>query len=587
VPVGGTLVLKGKNFRSGAANNRVFLSRATDGKSVRVRPKKASKTRIELVVPSTVTKFLIGGKATRFQISIFTKVLGPKTKKSRSPIILPAGSTPAPGGGGGSVPGATAADCDADGLPNNVDTDDDNDLLGDAQEAKLGTDPCKADSDGDGIEDGYEYFSALDLNGNAVPYPGARPFPNPLDGTDALKDFDRDGLTDLEEFLAWVKTGNHVLPLNYSAGKLSTDGVANDGNRDADGDGLTNVTELAKAQDALFNPARRPDIDGLMQLDFLNNDTDGDTIGDGADDNDHDGLSNLEEITAGDDGRTTDPEDPRSGSPDCDGDGQPNSVDGDDDNDGLPDATDRGAGLSQCNKDTDGDGVEDGYEYYAARDLNGNANPYPGTRPFPNALDGSDAGKDFDGDGMTSKEEFAAWNLYGGRVLPAASGQSFPYSDGNQTSTAPANAGGNDFDGNSKLTDDEKDADNDGLANWLEMAHGPAGNWTMPNGTPCPTVGNTGPNAGKWPTIYSDCGGGRIPNADTFRQVVGYPWDFTLDYLAPDSDGDGVNDLNDDQDHDGISNLQEITAGSDTFFTDPQDPCDPNPESPSCPQHAG
>src|SRR3954451_24331822 len=102
VPVGGTLVLKGKNFRSGAKNDRVFLSRVSDGKAVRVRPKKASKTRIELVVPSTVTNFLVGGKATRFQVAVFTKVLGPKTKKTRSPIILPAGSSPV-------APGAPAA----------------------------------------------------------------------------------------------------------------------------------------------------------------------------------------------------------------------------------------------------------------------------------------------------------------------------------------------------------------------------------------------------------------------------------------------------------------------------------------------
>src|SRR4051794_5332151 len=131
VPVGGTVVLKGKNFRSGAKNDRVFLSRVSDGKAVRVRPKKASKTRIELVVPSTVTNFLVGGKATRFQVAVFTKVLGPKTKKTRSPIILPAGSSPAAPGtpgapGAPGTPGAPGSstgpaltpppppDCDAD-----------------------------------------------------------------------------------------------------------------------------------------------------------------------------------------------------------------------------------------------------------------------------------------------------------------------------------------------------------------------------------------------------------------------------------------------------------------------------------------
>src|SRR5690349_1559129 len=87
VAVGGTLTLKGKYFASGARNNRVFFSRASDGKSVRVRPKTASKTRMTVVVPKTLTGLLatdsVGNKKpTRFQLMIFTKVLGPKTKTS-------------------------------------------------------------------------------------------------------------------------------------------------------------------------------------------------------------------------------------------------------------------------------------------------------------------------------------------------------------------------------------------------------------------------------------------------------------------------------------------------------------------------
>ena len=41
----------------------------------------------------------------------------------------------------------------------------------------------------------------------------------------------------------------------------------------------------------------------------------------------------------------------------------------------------------------------DGWEYYAAKDLNNKAVPYPGKRPFPNALDPSD-GKSGDGQRM-------------------------------------------------------------------------------------------------------------------------------------------------------------------------------------------
>jgi hypothetical protein len=582
VAVNGVLVIKGKNFASGVTKNRVFFSRASDGKTVRARPSKATKTRIEVIVPSAITRFLAdngtgGKKATRFQIAVFTKLLGKYTAKSRSPIILPVGVAPitgAPGGPGALPPGATAADCDGDGIPNTSDTDDDNDLLPDTTEAQIGTDPCKADSDGDGIPDGYEYYSALDLNGNNLPYPGTKPFPNPLDGSDAAKDFDRDGLTDGEEYAAWAKFGNSSLPMNYSAGNANSGGAPSDGLKDADGDGLNNLQELAKQPGDSFNPSRVP-TPGLYQLNWLNSDSDGDTIPDGADDQDHDGLSNIEEVTLGADGLISDPEDPAS--PGCNATDPTADIDGD----GLSNGLEAQIKTNPCNKDTDGDGVQDGYEYWAARDLNANALPYPGKKPYPNALDGGDAGKDFDGDGLTMAEEFAAWNLYGGRVLPTGPNQSFPYSDGNQTSTAPAGLGGTDYDQNGKITDDEKDADGDGLANWVELARGGiAGRWTDPNGTPCAFVPNTD-------LRYQDCGLGAVPNGDTFVPlattftsapmpafVVGTNW------LDPDTDGDGVNDLADDQDHDDFSNGTEITNQ-----TNPVDPCAPDTESRTCPQH--
>ena len=90
-------------------------------------------------------------------------------------------------------------------LPNG---DSDGDMLSNGLELALGTDPCKADSDGDGISDGYEYQSALDLNRTANssaipwPYPGKRPYPNPLDPNDGDVDYDGDVLTMREEYTA-------------------------------------------------------------------------------------------------------------------------------------------------------------------------------------------------------------------------------------------------------------------------------------------------------------------------------------------------------------------------------------------------
>ena len=60
-------------------------------------------------------------------------------------------------------------------------------MLTASNENELGLDSCKADTDGDGVPDGYEYWSARDLNDDEyqepntyLPYPGKRPYPNPL-----------------------------------------------------------------------------------------------------------------------------------------------------------------------------------------------------------------------------------------------------------------------------------------------------------------------------------------------------------------------------------------------------------------------
>src|SRR5436305_3212540 len=168
--VGTVLVLTGKNFAKGATHNRVYFRRASDGKTVRTRPKTATTRRITVVIPAKVEDFLTVGadgskQPTRFEIGIFTTVFGPFTRASRSPLILPAAApgTPPPTG-----PGTTPAPppCVPSTDPS-VDTD--GDLIPDVTEAQIKTDPCKKDTDGDGVEDGYEYYSALDLNGNDKP----------------------------------------------------------------------------------------------------------------------------------------------------------------------------------------------------------------------------------------------------------------------------------------------------------------------------------------------------------------------------------------------------------------------------------
>jgi hypothetical protein len=286
---------------------------------------------------------------------------------------------------------------------------------------------------------------------------------------------------------------------------------------------------------------------------------------------------------------------------DCDGDGQINSSDADDDNDLLPDNLEAALGTDPCKYDSDSDSVSDGYEYQSAVDLNDDE--YQGTQsilpapyklPYPNALF-DDANTDYDGDSLTLKEEFELWKAFRD---PGKGLNDLVYSDGNQYSAYTRDGAGHrpgglvgpnpedkydqfrtwaqgagywtvtvplgsavdgvltpttvelddlnvdgsvrtipgtnaapesrwfDADGNGKLSDDERDEDADGLTNYDE-ASGQA-------------------TAGFWTGCYQDEKPYTVQYAGT-------------NLVDPDSDGDGVRDGADDQDHDDIPNLMELS----------------------------
>jgi hypothetical protein len=332
---------------------------------------------------------------------------------------------------------------------------------------------------------------------------------------------------------------------------------------------------------------------------------DGDCDGDGArnrddGDDDNDGLTDAVETSLSLNLCAADSDDDGLADKwefDCDRDSVLNRDEGDDDDDLLPDGLETAIGTDPCGIDTDGDSVEDGYEYRSAVDLNDdeyqqpNADLfYPAKLPYPNPRY-PDAATDFDGDSLTLAEEQALWRYtftvtgtdartlaplsysdgiqysrYGrdaGRRVPtlaastydkraqfiawasAAGYRTVQLSDGPPWWAHPITrssyglfdvdrSGGesaselyyNDIDGDDMLSDDERDEDADGLTNYDET-HGRL-----------------------TPAYWSGCYSREKP------YYVPYQGTRVDD---PDTDGDGIRDGADDQDHDDVQNLAELS----------------------------
>jgi hypothetical protein len=375
VKVGAILTIKGSGFRAGKGKTTVVFQR-TGKPAVFVKATTASKTKLTVRIPEklgtrlaqrqgapTATRFKLRVLTTRFARSWTTS----KTSPTISPKLAPAPAGGAPTKGGGPTGLAPVSPSAAPSAPATAPTpppttaaqqcaaaalaapaaDGDGDGLDNAKELglKFPTDPCDADSDGDGITDGYEYNAAKDLNGAALPYPGSAPWPNPLDPTDASDDFDGDGLSLAQEFHLWKFVDGHFPIHAYSDGTQNTGGTQavtsategydldgddnlTDDERDADGDGLSNQTELNYTgtqkwwnlkkwwrpnppPPVIIPPATTPpdpkedyvetpySIRHFSDLDAALADSDGDGIQDGLDDQDNDGVDNFTEMQLG------------------------------------------------------------------------------------------------------------------------------------------------------------------------------------------------------------------------------------------------------------------------------------------------
>jgi|GEM_PF-1759490 len=393
----------------------------------------------------------------------------------------------------------------ADNGADDAAADPDKDGLSNSQEAVLGTDPDKNDTDGDGIDDGDETGNdgALDAGDT-----------NPLDA-----DSDDDGLTDGNEIAGpdgIALSGDETDPLNADTdtdGLLDglesgattaipggstpngiefsgTDGFIPDAdpttttdptNPDSDDDGLLDGEEDANADGLTENTIGATGTDGTGETDPNQTDTDNDSLLDGVEVNGSGPLA----------GRSTDPLDTDTddgGSEDgiealADG-TLPAKGNGDDDaaadpdNDGLSNAQEDVLGTDPSDADTDDDGINDGQETGgdASVDLT-DTNPLDADSDNDGLSDGSEQlgqdglpnsgdetnplNPDSDSDGLLDGTESGA-----SAPIPAG------ISDG-----AGVDFAGTDSDAGSFLADadpstttdpTDPDSDNDGLADGLE-----------------------------------------------------------------------------------------------------------------------
>ena len=258
ISVGNLLTIRGKHFRARAKSNTVIF-RANSGRTAFAKPRRASGTKLVVRIPPAVASLLTvkssKQRPTRLKLRVLAGKFSSYTSRRLSPVVTGAGD-----GDGGTDAAKVCKD----------DADHDNDLLPNDLELQIGTDPCLEDTDDDKMTDGWEYYSAKDLNIKAVPYPGKRPYPNALDPSDggsgpaSKYDFDGDGLTTREEYRAWRITGSSFIASKAGGLDLESPLGYSDGTKFSRGSETPGVAELAQRR---LRPAQPdPVVPELLQV---------------------------------------------------------------------------------------------------------------------------------------------------------------------------------------------------------------------------------------------------------------------------------------------------------------------------------
>ncbi|WP_421809205.1 gliding motility-associated C-terminal domain-containing protein [Flagellimonas sp.] len=443
---------------------------------------------------------------------------------------------------------AAAQDTDGDGIPNDLDTDDDNDGTPDTDDDFPLDDSEDTDTDGDGTGDNADTDDDNDGTPDTdddFPLDDSEDTDTDGDGTgdNADTDDDNDGTPDTDDDFPLDDSEDTDTDGDGTGDNADTDDD-NDGtpdteddfplddseDTDTDGDGTGDNADDDDDNDGT------PDTDDDFPLDDSEDtDTDGDGTGDNADtDDDNDGTPDTDDDFPLDDSEDTD----------TDGDGTGDNADTDDDNDGTPDTEDAFPKDDSEDTDTDGDGTGDNADTDDDND---------GTPDSEDAFPKDDSeDTDTDGDGTGDNADTDDDN-----DGTPDSEDAFPKDDSEDTDT--------DGDGVGDNADD--DADNDGTPDSEDAFP------TDPNEDSDADGDGIGDNEDNdddndGVTDEDNDGDGLGDNVDTDDDNDGIPDDqdaFPTDANEDtDTDGDGIGDNADtDDDADGYSDELEIEQGTD------------------------
>ena len=497
--------------------------------------------------------------------------------------------------------GGTCPDFDRDGIPNYLDTDSDDDQIGDITERNIDTDGdlsanfIDLDSDNDGILDIRETTQDRDGDGT----------PNYLD-----LDSDGDGLLDTVEATADYRAFED----SNGDGVCDRGGVTSDGNYngipdqlepayggrmlevpDTDKDGTPDFLDLDADGDGILDSIElNGDMDGDQHPNYRDGDSDGDGVSDSVEkfgdmdtdgkpnfldlDSDGDGLSDQYEglnlcfdcgrVDNNDDGYDDRAQqDSKYPAVDTDKDGAYDFLDLDSDNDGIPDAIE--AGNDPKNPvDTDQDGTPDFRDIDSDNDgipdaIEAGADP---SVPVDTDQDGTPDFRDLDSDndGITDAIEAGADptkpldtdgdGIYDFRELDSDNDGISDNIEKGPTAT-PVDT---DKDGTPDYRD--IDSDNDGIMDNIEKG---------PTATPVDTDGDGTPD---FRDLDSDNDGisDNIEKGPT-ATPVDTDGDGTADFRDLDSDNDGISDNIEkgptatpvDTDGDGIADFRDLDSDND------------------------